>query len=198
MANDRAVLTLAAAVILVALLVLPFATKRLPPETPPDPPTPRRAAPVSFPPDTHLPNINEVRASGAIDLGTFSPGRDLIRFDDPRIWWESDHDKGDIEDDHSIHKSVEGPLRTLIELVTKEGGELEVHEAYHPGGQHNIRSLHKEGRAIDVTCDQFPLEELAKLCWVAGFDWVYYEASTAGGAHIHCSVKRTKQDHDER
>ena len=51
-------------------------------------------------------------------------------------------------------------------------------------------SLHKEGRAIDVTCDQMPLEELAKLCWISGFDWVYYEARKGKGPHIHCSVRR--------
>jgi hypothetical protein len=118
----------------------------------------------------------------------FSPGRDLTFIDDARVWWESDNDDGDNEDDHSIHKSLEIPLRRVIELVAARGATLKVQDAYRPAGIHNPRSLHKEGRAVDLTCDDMPLEDLAKLCWAAGFDWVYYE--TRGGAHIHCSVKR--------
>jgi len=148
-----------------------------------------RAEPDRFRPNTHMPSGSEGDVSGSIDLGSFSPGRDLVYIDDPRVWWESDHDGGD-EDDHSIHRSAEMPLRRLMELVSDNGGTLEVHDAYRPAGIHNKRSLHKEGRALDVTCDQFSLEKLAKLCWAAGFDWVYYEANRRKGAHVHCSVRR--------
>ena len=104
---------------------------------------------------------------------------------------ETEDDDTDTEDDHSVHRSLEAPLRRLIELVHRRGGILEVHEAYRATGVHNPRSLHTEGRAIDVTCDEFSLEELAKLCWAAGFDWVYYEGgSKVNGPHIHCSVRR--------
>ncbi len=89
-----------------------------------------------------------------------------------------------------MHHAIETPLRLLIELVHREGGTLEIHDAYRPEGVHNARSLHKEGRALDMTCDELGLERLACLCWAAGFDWVYYEASARGGAHVHCSVKR--------
>jgi hypothetical protein len=149
-----------------------------------------RVEPRRFPRNTHLPPVPERAASGSIDLSSFLPTRDLVRIDHPDVWWESDHDKGDHENDHIVHRSVEGPLRRLIEMVCEEGGTLEVHDAYRSEGIHNSHSLHKEGRAVDLTCDQFPLERLAKLCWLAGFDWVYYEALPKKGPHVHCSVKR--------
>ena len=163
---------------------------------PPPPPPPAaapdtRTMPATFPPGTHMPDVRETRASDPVDLATFSPGRDLVYVDDPRVWWESDNDKQDTECDHSMHVNTEPPLRRLIEMVVQRGGKLEVHDAYRGEGIHNSRSLHKEGRAIDLTCDQFPLSELAKLCWVAGFDWVFYEKGRGGnGEHIHCSVGR--------
>ena len=149
-----------------------------------------RPEPARFPARTHMPDVRESVASGSIDLGTFSPGRSLMYIDDPRVWWESDHDKGDEEDDHTVNVALAAPLRRLIELVSRAGGKLKVQDTYRPTGIHNRRSLHKEGRAIDVTCDGFSLEKLAKLCWVAGFDWVYYESKRGNGAHIHCSVRR--------
>lgn len=152
---------------------------------------PARPLPDAFPRDTYRPALRESTASGAVDLTQFSAGRDLVYVNDDRVWWESDHDKNlDDECDHSIHRAMEIPLRRLIELVVNEGGVLEVHDTYRPSGIHNTRSLHKEGRAIDITCDQISLEHLARLCWAAGFDWVYYEASAKGGAHVHGSVRR--------
>ena len=32
-------------------------------------------------------------------------------------------------------------------------------------------------------------EELAKLAWQAGYDWVYYENSRGTGPHVHASVR---------
>ena len=156
-----------------------------------DPLAPIRALPEKFPRGSHLPNIKERDASGAVDLETFSPGRDLTYLDDPRVWWESDNDKNDTEDDHTIYVTMVQPFRRLIEMVCKRGATLKVQDTYRPTGIHNPRSLHKEGRAIDLTCDDMDLEDLAELCWAAGFDWVYYEAPRIGnGAHIHCSVRR--------
>ena len=155
---------------------------------------PVRPLPDRFPRNTHLPPLPEGRVSGSIDLGTFSPGRDLTYLEDERVWWESDSDTNDVEDDHSMHASLELPLRRLIELVDRRGARLKVQDAYRPTRIHNARSLHKEGRAVDVTCEDMPLEELAKLCWAAGFDWVYYEDRPAKGAHIHCSVRRDRND----
>lgn len=187
--------SISAAVLFVVLWVATCAKRE--PELPPepslivDPLAPVRSLPETFPKGTHLPDVRESEASGSVDLGSFSPGRELTCLDDDRVWWESDNDEGDVEDDHTIHRALEWPLRRLIEQVCQRGGTLELHDAYRPGGVHNSRSLHKEGRAIDVTCDEMPLDELAKLCWAAGFDWVYYEAPRQGnGAHIHCSVRR--------
>jgi len=154
---------------------------------------PVRAEPERFRADTYMPPRREGQVSGSIDMATFSPGRDLVHVDDPRVWWESDHDNGDDEDDHTVHRALETPLRRLVELVARENGTLEVQDAYRPSGIHNSRSLHREGRAVDVTCDEMSLERLAKLCWAAGFDWVYYEMNRKSGSHVHCSVKRNPE-----
>jgi len=161
------------------------------PAEPPPPPArvKLRPEPAAFPRNTHMPNLRESLVSGPVDTESFSPARDLVYVDDPRVWWESDNDNGDDEDDHSMHRSTEPCLRRVVELVTARGGTLKVQDAYRPSRVHSVKSLHREGRAVDLTCDELPLEELAKLCWVAGFDWVYYEAK-AGGPHIHCSVTR--------
>ncbi len=151
---------------------------------------PIRPEPERFPANTHMPPVRETVASGAIDMNSFLAERDLIRIDDSRVWWESDNDVGDDEDDHEIHKSMEEPLRRLIELVCQHGGTLKVHDAYRYMGIHVQRSLHKEGRAVDVTCNELSEEKLAKLCWVSGFDWVYYEKKKNRGVHIHCSVRK--------
>jgi hypothetical protein len=188
-------------VLLLGLLVVracrPATT--VPPAGPATPASPTpvftlRPQPASFPPNTHLPNRREGVVSGSIDLGTFSAGRDLVHVDDPRVWWESDVDNDDVEDDHSMHAAMEAPFRRLVELVCEAGGNLKVHDAYRAAGIHNRRSLHREGRAIDVTCDEIGLEALAKLCWSAGFDWVYHESRRGKGAHVHCSVRRVPHD----
>ncbi len=148
-----------------------------------------RPEPERFPRDTHLQRQNEPNVSGATDPNRFSPGRDLVYVTDPRVWWESEHDKWDNECDHSIHRQIVEPLRRVIELVAAEGGTLEIHDAYRPHGVHSTQSLHQEGRALDLTCDQLGYERLARLCWVAGFDWVYYEVGAKVAPHIHVSVK---------
>lgn len=153
---------------------------------------PVREEPARFPPQTHLPTIPEALASGSIDLSTFDPRRDLIEIHDGRVWWESDHDDDDSENDHAIHRSMEVPLRRLINLCAARGVHLKVHDAYRERAIHANRSLHKEGRAIDLTTEDRNLEALAKLCWAAGFDWVFYESPKSGGAHVHCSVRRSR------
>ena len=162
------------------------------PDLAPPAPTwkPVRPEPERFARNTHKPTLSEVKVSGGRDPDLFSPGRDLVYVEDQRVFWESDEDENDDECDHSMHYAIEAPLRLLIELVHAAGGTLEVHDSYRASGIHNNRSLHKEGRAIDLTCDELGLEKLACLCWAAGFDWVYYEASARGGAHVHCSVRR--------
>ncbi len=156
---------------------------------------PVRPAPASFPPDSNMPLGKESKNSGSIDLKTFDPKRDLIRFEDRRVWFESDHDKGDVEDDHMINRAVEIPLKRLVNLLEKKGGKLKVQEGYRAADKKKIhmeKSLHREGRAVDITSDGLSLSQLAKLSWQAGFDFVLYEVPPRGGQHLHCSMKRLK------
>jgi hypothetical protein len=159
---------------------------------------PVREAPASFPPNSNMPVGKETKTSGAIHLESFDPQKELIRFEDPRVWFESDHDEGDTEDDHQIHRAVEIPLKRLVNLVEKSGGKLKLQEAYRaPSDKRRIHletSLHREGRALDLTCEGLSLSDLAKLCWQAGFDFVLYETPAKGGPHIHCSVKRPTEE----
>ncbi len=150
---------------------------------------PVRPEPRRFKARSHLPRVNERIASGAVNPKVFLPKYDLIRIDDNRVWWESDHDRNDTEDDHVVHRALEIPLRRLIELTSRQGGTLKIQDTYRPEGIHARRSLHREGRAADLTCDELGLEKLAKLCWAAGFDWVYFEAPKRGGTHVHVSVR---------
>jgi hypothetical protein len=158
------------------------------PEPPPDLTRPVREIPNRFPPRMRMPTQREVDSATPIDGAPFDPDRDLVYVMDDRVYWESDHDVGDTEDDHLVHFAVEEPLRRLIELVDQAGGTLEVHDAYRDVGVHHVRSLHRQGRAVDLTCDDLGLEELGKLTWAAGFDWVLYEVGP-GGHHIHASVR---------
>lgn len=174
-----------------------------------------RPFPASFPRRACMPDIRETEASGDISVSTFSPGRDLVYVDDPRVWWESDFDgETDDEDDHSMHACIEPAFRRLVELVAMSNATLRVQEAYRPATIHSPKSLHREGRALDLTCpgldpkisdpgpaspdqllpSQASLEILAKLCWAAGFDWVYYEVPQKSGAHLHVSCRTVKPE----
>ena len=150
---------------------------------------PVRKIPDRFPARTRMPATREGTASISIGKVSFLPDRDLIAIRDDRVWWESEHDVGDTEDDHIVHFAMEEPLRRLIELVTREGGTLEVQDTYRKTGIHASTSLHKQGRAVDLTCDELGLERLAALTWAAGFDWVFYEAPKKGGHHVHASIR---------
>ncbi len=162
---------------------------------PPDLHNPVRAAPASFPPDSNLPRGKEIYASGPIDLKTFNPSNMLVRFEDPRVWFESDNDHhSDDEDDHVMHGAVEVPLKRLVNLLEQKGGKLKIHEAYRAADRNKIHlttSLHGEGRALDLTCEKLSLSDLAKLAWQSGFDFVLYEKPRKSGVHLHCSVKRS-------
>jgi len=166
-----------------------------PPAPPPDLHNPVRSAPSAFPPDSNLPRGKEIYASGPIDLATFNPTNDLVRFVDARVWFESDNKKhGDDEDDHLINKAVEVPLKRLVNLLAKKGGTLKLQDAYRSADKNRIHqalSLHCEGRAVDLTCEKVSLGDLAKLAWQSGFDFVLYEVPKKSGIHLHCSVKRS-------
>ncbi|MEI7898873.1 MAG: hypothetical protein WCK89_01375 [bacterium] len=169
----------------------PQVAEKKSPAPPPDLHNPVREAPASFPPDSNLPRGKEIYASGAIDLKHFNATNDLVRFEDQRVWFESDHDTGDDEDDHMIHRAVEVPLKRLANLMEKRG-TLKIHEAFRAAEKnkiHIVTSLHCEGRAVDLTSETMTLTELAKLAWQAGFDFVLYEKPKQAGVHLHCSVK---------
>ena len=154
-----------------------------------------RPIPAKFPRNTHLPNTRESEASGGIVFSRFSAGRDLVYVDDRRVWWESEHDNEyDDEDDHSMHYAIVAPFRRLVEYVCASNATLKVQECYRATGIHHTKSLHKEGRALDLTAEGMDLETLAKLAWASGFDWVYYECPRKGGHHIHASVKWERDD----
>ena len=165
-----------------------------PPAPPPDLHNPVRAAPAAFPPDSNLPRGKEIFASGPIDLATFNPTNELVRFEDPRVWFDSDNKRHADEDDHLIHRAVEVPLRRLVNLLEKKKGTLKVQDAYRAADKNKIHlasSLHCEGRAVDLTCEKVSLGDLAKLAWQAGFDFVLYEKPKKSGVHLHCSMKRS-------
>ncbi|MBP5510395.1 MAG: hypothetical protein J6Z49_05705 [Kiritimatiellae bacterium] len=163
----------------------------------PDLKNPVRPAVRSFGRNSSLPLGRESLNAGAIDLATFNPVNDLIHFEDPRVWFESDHDTDDETDnDHLLHRAMEWPLRRLVNLVEQKGGKLKIQDTYRSADTNKIhteRSLHCEGRAIDLTSENLSLSELANLCWQAGFDYVLYEAPKRSGEHIHTSVRR---EHD--
>ena len=171
------------------------AEKKTPPAPPPDLNNPVRPAPAAFPPDSNLPRGKEIYASGPIDLTTFNPTNDLVRFVDNRVWFESDNRRrADDADDHVIHKAVEVPLKRLVNLLEKKGGKLKIHDAYRAADKNRIHlniSLHCEGRAVDLTCEKVSLGDLAKLAWQSGFDFVLYEVPKKSGVHLHCSMKRS-------
>ena len=173
------------------------------PEKPAPPVYQVRPFPEKFPRRSCMPDKKESEASGAISNSAFSPGRDLVYVDDPRVWWESDFDgETDDEDDHSMHRAMEPAFRRLVELDAMSNATLRVQEAYRPSTIHSTLSLHKEGRALDLTFERIEgekltpfekvavYESLAKLCWQAGFDWVYYEQARGTGPHVHASVRR--------
>jgi hypothetical protein len=173
--------------------------------------SPVRPFPDKFPRRTHLPDMKEAEASGAVSNSLFSAGRDLVFVEDDRVWWESDNDgEEDDECDHSMHRAMVLPFRRLVELCVASNATLRVQEAYRPSGIHSTLSLHKEGRALDLTCPtldpdcpnpekptQKSLEMLSKLAWAAGFDWVYYECPKNSGPHVHASVRRDADAPDE-
>lgn len=162
---------------------------------------PVRDMPRSFRPGQTMPTGGEGKNSTSIDKVSFRPVNDLIEIYDDRVWWESDEDDatGDDEDDHLFHWAMEKPMCRLINMVDERGGILKVQDSYRDSGIHAAKSLHKQGRAVDVTWmdpetrENRSLSDLAKMCWAAGFNWVYFERSPP---HIHASVRPERHDGD--
>jgi hypothetical protein len=168
---------------------------------------PVRPAPEKFTRNSKMPNKQEREVCGEIIPSKFSAGRDLIYVTDSRVWWESDNDgENDDECDHSMHRAMEIPFRRLVNLVQAQTDlQLRVQETYRPEGVHSQKSLHKEGRALDITLGykngeklktaeemRANYELLCKLAWQAGFDWVLYEYGSGTGPHVHASVNANR------
>lgn len=152
---------------------------------------PARDVPPPFKAGQKRPARREGTVSHSIRNVPFNPETDLIRIEDDRVWWESEHDSGDTEDDHIFHYAMLDPMKRIIELVSARGATLKVQDAYRDAGIHASQSLHKQGRAVDLTADGMDLGQLSSLAWAAGFDWVYFEAPKKGGWHVHASVTPT-------
>lgn len=145
---------------------------------------PVRPLPDQFLRNAKKPDCREGHAALSISEVPFQASRDLVFFHDDRAWFESDHDQGDTEDDHVIHQAMELPMSRLVNMVHEAGGRLKIQDSFRASGIHSPSSLHKQGRAVDLTCDELSLETIAKFAWSAGFDWVYYEAPSRGGGTI--------------
>lgn len=162
---------------------------------------PVRELPRPFRNGQRMPVPKEGNASMLMDDVDFDPKTDLIFMDDPDVWWESDNVKNGEENDHLFHYAMEGPMRRLIHMVKERGAMLRVTEAYSLENFHHAKSLHKQGRAVDITWMQrepylkdktkrtLPLGELGRLAWAAGFTWVYFEKD-----HIHASIRPDNRD----
>jgi len=148
-----------------------------------------RDIPSRFRANERMPTRSEKSSSGMLTDTVFRPEFDLVRIEECHRVHPLHHDKNDTEDDHLFHRVMEEPFRRLVQLVHEQGATLKVQDVYRAEGVHHSKSLHKQGRAIDITAKDMSLSELAKLTWASGFDWVFFESPKRGGAHIHASMR---------
>jgi hypothetical protein len=138
----------------------------------------------------YLPNQPEAERvgaiSGAVDRGTV-PFHRLVRCDARNIVFKDEEGTGA---DRLMTPRLEARLQRLASLVSREwpGVQLRVTEAWDENREHGERSVHYEGRAVDLTTsdlDNTRLARLAGLALSAGFEWVAHEPT-----HVHASVSR--------
>lgn len=113
--------------------------------------------------------------------------RQLVRCEAVNIAFKDEERTGA---DRLMTERVKEKLERLGTLVSREWPEvqLRVTEAWDENSEHGERSVHYEGRAVDLTLsdrDAQKLGRLAGLAFSAGFDWVAHEPT-----HVHASVKR--------
>jgi hypothetical protein len=134
-----------------------------------------------------VPNQSETTAVGAI-TGTILKGT-------PAFDALETNENADIvfknEDDKRMTKGLKAKLDSLATAVKTEWPErkLRVTEAWSDSSVHAAQSLHREGRAADLTADdkdQLKLGRLARLAVDSGFGWVFYEDDK----HVHASVAK--------
>jgi hypothetical protein len=147
-------------------------------------------------------NLSEAKASGAIkgriSRGTLDFDR-LIRID---TLWQSaggsfalPDPAPYVGDDWRVDKIIEQPLVNFANLIVLARGQnrfntnlLTINDAFDEQGDHEINSLHYEGRAIDAQADQGEaMERLTGLAMLAGFDRVHNE-KRGSRTHLHASA----------
>ena len=92
--------------------------------------------------------------------------------------------------DRRMSRRTHERLHALARLVEREwpGKKPRVTEAWDENIEHGDKSVHYEGRALDLTVsdlDPSKLGRLSALARDAGFDWVYFEDET----HVHVSSR---------
>jgi hypothetical protein len=112
----------------------------------------------------------------------------LVRNENPDIVFKDEEGSGA---DHMMTKKVSDKLDALAALVKREwpGVKLRVTEAWDENLEHATRSVHYEGRGVDLTTspiDGTKLGRLARLAVDAGFEWVFFENKL----HVHVSMSK--------
>jgi hypothetical protein len=139
---------------------------------------------------TYVPDQPEVERVGAISgriaRGTV-PFHRLVRCDAANVLFKDEEGTGA---DRLMTPRLEQRLERLAALVQREWPELTVRvtEAWDESNEHGERSLHYEGRALDLTTSDLDGERLGRLAGLAlaaGFEWVAHEPT-----HVHASVAR--------
>ncbi len=98
------------------------------------------------------------------------------------------------EEDTLVQESLLGATEQLVRFLLAERSRLadtwgstlfSIDEAYDSTGVHGLRSLHSEGRALNLSVNADGAGRLAGLAWLAGFDWVSFDEA----GHVHASAR---------